>query len=104
MKLFQNLRSKRMFYRILFLLLSMVCVMFLISFLFIGSYISRSYERQAQESARQLLGTASEYVDLAVLDLSLIHIFPFFPHGVPARRSQHGPHTPRQRPNGWICA
>ena len=30
-----------MFYRILFLLLSMVCVMFLISFLFIGSYISR---------------------------------------------------------------
>ena len=48
MKLFQNLRSKRMFYRILFLLLSMVCVMFLISFLFIGSYISRSYERQAQ--------------------------------------------------------
>ena len=69
MKLFQNLRSKRMFYRILFLLLSMVCVMFLISFLFIGSYISRSYERQAQESARQLLGTASEYVDLAVLDL-----------------------------------
>lgn len=29
---------------------------------------------------------------------------PFFPHGVPARRSQHGPHTPRQRPNGWICA
>lgn len=58
-----------MFYRILFLLLSMVCVMFLISFLFIGSYISRSYERQAQESARQLLGTASEYVDLAVLDL-----------------------------------
>lgn len=32
-KLFQNLRSKRMFYRILFLLLSMVCVMFLISFL-----------------------------------------------------------------------
>ena len=38
-------------------------------FSFLGSYISRSYERQAQESARQLLGTASEYVDLAVLDL-----------------------------------
>lgn len=69
MKLFHNLKSKRIFYRILLLQLAMVCVMFLMAFWFMGSYIAKSYEQRTRESAQQLLRTAGEYVDLAVVDL-----------------------------------
>ena len=69
MKLFQNLKSKRIFYRILLLQLVMVCVMFLMAFWFMGFYIAKSYEQRTQETAQQLLRTAGEYVDLAVVDL-----------------------------------
>ena len=69
MKLFGNLKSKRIFYRILVLLLAMAGLMFLMAFLFMQSYVAQSYEQRNRESARQLLNTAGEYVDLAALDL-----------------------------------
>lgn len=69
MKLFENLRSKQIFCRILLLQLAMVCLMFLMVFSFMGSSLSRSYGQRSRDTAQQLLRTAGEYVDLAVVDL-----------------------------------
>lgn len=69
MNLLKNIKSSRFFYRILSLLLAMASVLFLMAFSFMRSYISQSYEQRANDSAVQFLNTASEYVDLALLDL-----------------------------------
>lgn len=68
MKWIKNLRTGRIFYRILALILCLTGLMFLMTFLFFQQYISKSYQNRSQESARQVLSTASRYVDLAVLD------------------------------------
>ena len=69
MKLFQDMKTKQTFRRILSLLLAMSSLMFLIAFLSIHAFVAKSYERQAKDSARQMLVTAGEYVDMALLDL-----------------------------------
>ncbi len=69
LKIFSNLRTKRIFVHILVMLLGMALLMFLMAFVFIGEYIADNYEAQGKESARQLLSTAGEYVELAVSDL-----------------------------------
>lgn len=69
MRLFQSMKSTRMFYYILTLLLAMAVAMFLLTFFFLHTYLEDAYQRRAEENAMQFLGTAGEYVDLAVLDL-----------------------------------
>lgn len=68
-KIFQNLRSKQLFFRILILLLGMVCLMFALMSSFLQVSLSRSYQQQRRTSAGQLLATADAYIDLALLDL-----------------------------------
>lgn len=69
MKLFQSLRTKKIFYRILVLLLAMACSMFVLVFFFVHTHMSRSYQERRLENCQQLLTTASEYVRLALEDL-----------------------------------
>lgn len=69
MKIFQNLKSKRLFYRILLLLLAMAFLMFLLVFFFVHSYLSESYKARSKNYQEQLLMTASEYADMALMDL-----------------------------------
>ena len=68
MKWIKSLRTGRIFYRILALILCLTGLMLLMTFVFFQQYISKSYQRRSQESARQMLSTASQYVDLAALD------------------------------------
>ena len=46
MKLFQSLRTKKIFYRILVLLLAMACSMFVLVFFFVHTHMSRSYQER----------------------------------------------------------
>lgn len=69
MKIFQNMKSKRLFYRILLLLVAMVFLMFLLVFFFVHSYLSESYRERSKNYQEQILITASEYADTALLDL-----------------------------------
>ncbi len=57
------------FRRILLGLGFLALLMFLITFFFLRSYVSRSYEQRSEENTAQLVNTAGEYVDLALLDL-----------------------------------
>lgn len=68
MKWFENLRSKKMFFRILALLLAMAGLMFLLTCFFFRAYLNQSYLRRNREATRQLLSAASQYVDMAALD------------------------------------
>ena len=57
------------FRRILLGLGFLALLMLLITFFFLRSYVSRSYEQRWEENTAQLVNTAGEYVDLALLDL-----------------------------------
>lgn len=69
MKIFQNIKSKRLFYRILLLLAAMVFLMFILVFFFVHSYLSESYREKSKNYQEQILITASEYANTALLDL-----------------------------------